>query len=46
MEEELLRAISMYLAVELVKTKPQEQTIEQTTGYAEEILKWIKDGGQ
>lgn len=46
MEEELLRAISMYLAVELVKTKPQQQTLEQTIGYADEILSWIKDGSE
>lgn len=41
MDEEFVRALSMYLAIELVKTKPEYQTLEQTFDYAEKIKDWI-----
>lgn len=46
MDDELKRAISIYLAIEVVKKNPQTQTLEQTLGYAKIILDWINNGSE
>lgn len=46
MDEELKRAIALYLAIEVMKKKPQMQALEQTFDYANKILEWIENGSE